>query len=162
MQSALLKQNSYAKFSLNDRNAQVDNNPTTVKLGKELNAIRLSFIPFGRDGMLFQFSSEYPQNVWLACGIEKGQMVLFFGKVTIIAAFLNTSRNGEDCTIENFSSNCHCWLIWVCNSITFYLSSCIGQKTAKRYFGLHLKLPPARLFTTLGRGLTLPLLKLIV
>ena len=39
--------------------------------------------------------------------------------------------------------------------ITFYSPSCVGQKTAKRFFGLRVKLPPAHLSTTLGGGFTL-------
>ena len=40
--------------------------------------------------------------------------------------------------------------------VTFYLPSCLGKKTAKGSFGLRVKLPPAHLSTTHGRGFKLP------
>ena len=39
--------------------------------------------------------------------------------------------------------------------ITFYSPSCLGHETAKGPFGLQVKLPPVRLFTTHGGGFTL-------
>ena len=39
--------------------------------------------------------------------------------------------------------------------ITFYSPHCLGQETAKRPFGLRVKLPPAHLSTTRGGGFTL-------
>ena len=41
--------------------------------------------------------------------------------------------------------------------ITFYSPSCLGQETAKGPFGFRVKLPPAHLSTTHGRGFALSL-----
>ena len=44
----------------------------------------------------------------------------------------------------------------------FYLPSYVGQETAKGFFSLQVKLPPAHLSITLGGGFTLSLLLLNV
>jgi len=88
LQSALLRENSYAKFLL-DNSAQNNKNlsSTIESLGSELDVIRLSFTPFDIDGMLFQFNA-HPS--WLACGLEKGQIVVFFGKVNMVKSKTNS------------------------------------------------------------------------
>ena len=46
---------------------------------------------------------------------------------------------------------------YICNAITFYSPSCLGQETAKGPFDLRVKVPPAHLSTTHGGGFTLSL-----
>ena len=49
------------------------------------------------------------------------------------------------------------WLFTIIR-ITYLFTSCLGQETAKGIFGPRVKLPPAHLSSTLGRGFILSLL----
>ena len=84
--------------------------------------------------------------------------------VTVAQTVINVSVVHKNCQCCAKIVRYDMTIFWsiIVIAITFYSPSCLGQETTKGPFGLRVKLPPAYLSTTHGRGFTLSLLMLNV